>query len=72
MVTDTATFTLQAPVRFGGEWIVAGDDRYEELRWLNPTRQSVKDTFGDNYERLLELKAKYDPDDVFRGTLSAP
>lgn len=38
----------------------------------NPTRQSVRESFGENYERLLELKAKYDPDDVFRGTLSAP
>lgn len=37
----------------------------------NPTRQSVKDSFGANYERLLELKAKYDPDNVFRGTLGA-
>lgn len=38
----------------------------------NPTQQSVRDSFGENYERLLELKAKYDPDNVFRGTLSAP
>jgi FAD/FMN-containing dehydrogenase len=38
----------------------------------NPTQQSVKDSFGENYERLLELKAFYDPDNVFRGTLSAP
>jgi FAD/FMN-containing dehydrogenase len=38
----------------------------------NPTRQSVKDSFGENYDRLVELKAKYDPDNVFRGTLSAP
>lgn len=37
----------------------------------NPTQQSVKDSFGDSYEWLLELKAKYDPDNVFRGTLSA-
>lgn len=35
------------------------------------TPQAVKDTFGDSYERLLELKAKFDPDNVFHGTLSA-
>jgi FAD/FMN-containing dehydrogenase len=38
----------------------------------NPTQQAVKDSFGENYDRLVELKAKYDPDNVFRGTLSAP
>jgi FAD/FMN-containing dehydrogenase len=38
----------------------------------NPTRQAVADSFGENYERLLELKARWDPDGVFRGTLSAP
>lgn len=38
----------------------------------NPTQQSVKDSFGESYDRLLELKARYDPDNVFRGTLSAP
>lgn len=36
------------------------------------TQQAVKESFGDNYDRLLELKAKYDPDNVFRGTLSSP
>jgi FAD/FMN-containing dehydrogenase len=38
----------------------------------NPTQQSVQDSFGDNYDRLVDLKAEYDPDNVFRGTLSAP
>lgn len=35
------------------------------------SQQAVKDTFGDSYDRLLELKQKFDPDNVFRGTLSA-
>jgi FAD/FMN-containing dehydrogenase len=37
----------------------------------NLSQQAVKDTFGESYPRLLELKAKFDPDAVFRGTLSA-
>jgi FAD/FMN-containing dehydrogenase len=26
----------------------------------------LRDTFGDNYQRLREIKAKYDPDNRFR------
>jgi FAD/FMN-containing dehydrogenase len=33
-------------------------------------KQAVKDTFGESYPRLLDLKAKFDPDNIFRGTLS--
>src|SRR5690242_14314752 len=40
MLTDTPTeqTALEPPARFGGEWIVPGDDQYEELRWLNDQR----------------------------------
>ncbi len=37
---------------------------------LNPEEQErVRLAFGSNYERLLDLKQKYDPDDVFRSTI---
>lgn len=40
MLTDTTTerTAIDPPARFGGEWIVPGDDHYEELRWLNDQR----------------------------------
>jgi FAD/FMN-containing dehydrogenase len=51
---------------------VGGYDAHIIHAVSNPTEQSVRDSFGANHARLLELKAKYDPDNVFRGTLSAP
>lgn len=32
-------------------------------------QERVRLAFGSNYERLLDLKRKYDPDDVFRSTI---
>jgi FAD/FMN-containing dehydrogenase len=32
-------------------------------------QERVRLAFGSNYERLLDLKQKYDPDDVFRSTI---
>ncbi|GAP99927.1 BBE domain-containing protein [Leptolyngbya sp. NIES-2104] len=32
-------------------------------------QERVRLAFGSNYERLLDLKHKYDPDDVFRSTM---
>jgi FAD/FMN-containing dehydrogenase len=32
-------------------------------------QERVRLTFGSNYERLLDLKRKYDPDDVFHSTI---
>ncbi|MDZ8264722.1 BBE domain-containing protein [Nostoc sp. ChiQUE01b] len=32
-------------------------------------QERVPLAFGTNYERLLDLKRKYDPDDVFHSTI---
>jgi FAD/FMN-containing dehydrogenase len=34
---------------------------------FTPEADRVRDAFGDKYERLVELKDKYDPDNLFRG-----
>jgi FAD/FMN-containing dehydrogenase len=34
---------------------------------FTPEADRVRDAFGDKYERLVELKDKYDPENLFRG-----
>jgi len=34
--------------------------------FLENGRETVKTAFGPNYERLADLKARYDPDNLFR------
>ena len=29
-------------------------------------RERIKDTYGDNYDRLTQIKKKYDPNNFFR------
>ncbi len=49
-----------APYAFKGGYINALDEKEQERIPL---------AFGSNYERLLDLKRKYDPDDVFHSTI---
>ncbi len=36
--------------------------------WVNAAeaRERVRASYGDNYDRLAQIKAKYDPDNIFR------
>ena len=36
--------------------------------WVNAgeARERVRASYGDNYDRLAQIKAKYDPDNAFR------
>jgi len=49
-----------APYALKGGYISLLDEQEQER---------VRLAFGSNYERLLDLKQKYDPDDVFRSTI---
>ena len=48
---DTISFTHGTSINF-----LAGDDGYDRVRL----------SFGTNYDRLSQIKAKYDPDNLFR------
>lgn len=50
----------------GGEGSYAGYAGVEEADWESWPQK----VFGDNHERLRELKAEYDPEDVFGASLS--
>jgi hypothetical protein len=52
------TFDLASPYFAGRRWLnyLADDDG----------RDAVRAAYGPNYERLVELKRKHDPDNVFR------
>ncbi|MBW4689146.1 MAG: FAD-binding protein [Komarekiella atlantica HA4396-MV6] len=49
-----------APFAFKGGYISLLDEQEQER---------VPLAFGSNYERLLDLKRRYDPDDIFRSTV---
>jgi FAD/FMN-containing dehydrogenase len=49
-----------APYAFKGGYVNSLDEQEQER---------VPLAFGANYERLLDVKRKYDPDDVFRSTI---
>jgi FAD/FMN-containing dehydrogenase len=46
----------------GGEGAYAGFTGVEEQEWEDSTEQ----VYADSYERLREIKAEYDPENVFR------
>jgi FAD/FMN-containing dehydrogenase len=57
MAWTRATFDLASPYFAGRRWLnyLADDD----------ARDAVRAAYGPNYERLVELKRKHDPDNVF-------
>ena len=52
-----ATFDLASPYFAGRRWLnYLGDD---------DGRDAVREAYGPNYDRLVELKRRYDPANVF-------
>ncbi|RKD95890.1 FAD-binding oxidoreductase [Halopiger aswanensis] len=46
--------------------------RYGNFPGLNEEDDPARATFGDNYERLVDVKTEYDPENVFRTRASVP
>jgi FAD/FMN-containing dehydrogenase len=43
-----------------------------QRHFIYEAREKVRTSFGDNYQRLRELKAKFDPANLFRGNANIP
>ena len=67
--TDPAA--TDANVRWTRETFTALGPHLESRRWLNylgddQGDDAIRAAYGPNYERLREVKRRYDPDNVFR------
>lgn len=68
----------EANVQWARELVAALGERYPAGTYLNfggfaeDGQAALSETYGANFERLRELKAAYDPDNVFRSTFNIP
>jgi FAD/FMN-containing dehydrogenase len=53
--------------RAGGDAVrAAGGDRLYSNQLMADEQDRIRDAYGANYDRLAEIKAKYDPTNLFR------
>jgi FAD/FMN-containing dehydrogenase len=67
--TDPAE--TDANIAWGRETHAAFKEHLTDRRWLNylgddQTEDAIRGAYGPNYDRLARIKAKWDPDNVFR------
>ena len=63
-IEQEQTLAALRPHLAGGRWLnYLGDDQAED---------AIRAAYGANYERLQDVKKKYDPDNIFRSNLNNP
>jgi FAD/FMN-containing dehydrogenase len=60
----------EANIAWTRETFAAMQPHFEARRWLNylgddQAEEAIRNAYGPNYERLLEVKRRYDPENVF-------